>query len=202
MKNVKLIISIAFCFFMGQALAIEPIYDGEDGIRAKVFEINCLTCHSSTLTGADRNGAPDNNYDTFVDAMKFGEGDGAVKRGVIDVDMPPQYSALEALTKEQKQALKNWKALGFPEKTLPTIYSSENQELSLPKVYLEDENGDITLKQLLVKPLIIVVSDRPIFLFQSAFLHARYEQQLTPHLKKQPVFLILDKNEISFRRVH
>jgi cytochrome c5 len=144
MKNVKLITSIASCFFMGQAFAIEPIYDGEDGIRAKIFETNCLACHSSTLTGAGRNGAPDNNYDTYADAMKFGGG--AVKRGVIDMDMPPVSSALEALTEEQKQALKNWKALGFPEKTLPTIYSSESQELSLPKVYLKDENGDITLK--------------------------------------------------------
>ena len=47
---------------------------------------------------------------------------------------------------EQKQALKNWQALGFPEKELPPIYSSDSTILNLLKVYIKDEHGDIVQK--------------------------------------------------------
>ena len=53
---------------------------------------------------------------------------------------------MEPYKKRQFKALKNWQALGFTEKDLPTIYSSKTTNLSLPKVYLEDDNGDIVLK--------------------------------------------------------
>ncbi|MEE9338842.1 MAG: hypothetical protein V3U87_12250 [Methylococcaceae bacterium] len=145
MKKYTLLISIASCIVISQAQAIEPVYEGEDGIRAMVFETNCLGCHSSELTGVDRNGAPSgSNYDTFSDAST--NGGGAVKRGVENMDMPPSSSNSSALDEKQKQALKNWQALGFPEKNLPTIYSSDNTVLSLPRVYLKDGNGDIVLK--------------------------------------------------------
>ena len=39
-------------------LAIDPVYEGENGIRTNVFETNCLGCHSSDLTGDERNDAP------------------------------------------------------------------------------------------------------------------------------------------------
>ncbi len=145
MKKNSLLITIASCLVMSQAHAIEPVYDGEDGIRAMVFETNCLACHSSELTGADRNNAPAGaDYDTYSDASK--NGGGAVSRGVTAMDMPPASSAAPALTDEQKQALKNWKALGFPKAVLPTVYSADTAELSLPQVYLKDANGDITLQ--------------------------------------------------------
>ena len=144
MKKNSLLITIASCLVMSQAHAIEPVYDGEDGIRAMVFQTNCLGCHSTELSGAARNGAPAGaDYDTYSDASK--NGDGAVNRGVTAMDMPPA-SASNPLTDEQKQALKNWKALGFPESVLPAVYSSDSANLSLPYVYLEDENGDISLK--------------------------------------------------------
>jgi len=144
MKKNSLLITIASCLVMTQAHAIEPVYDGEDGIRAMVFETNCLGCHSSELTGADRNGAPAGaDFDTYSEASEHGEG--AVNRGVIAMDMPPA-SVSNALTDMQKQALKNWKALGFPKAVLPTIYSADTAELSLPQVYLKDANGDITLQ--------------------------------------------------------
>jgi len=145
MKKINLVTSIASCLFMGQALAIQPVYEGEDGIKAKVFETNCNMCHSSGLTGASRNGAPDeDNYDTFADAKAHG-GD-AVEEAVVKMDMPPVASDAPQLTDEQKLALKNWQALGFPEKELPVIYSPDTTELSLPQVYLKDENGEMSLK--------------------------------------------------------
>lgn len=144
MKRNNLLISIASCLLISQAQAIEPVYDGEDGIRAKVFETNCLGCHSSELAGAARNGAPEDNYDTYIDALAHG--DDAIKHGVELMDMPPASSQYAALTEEQKQALQNWEVLGFPEKNLPAIFSSSSQKLELPSVYLKDENGDISLK--------------------------------------------------------
>lgn len=36
------------------AFAIDPIYEGANGIREKVFATDCLVCHSSNLTGPDR----------------------------------------------------------------------------------------------------------------------------------------------------
>ncbi len=144
MKN-RFVILFASCFVMSQALAIEPVYDGENGIRAKIFETNCLACHSTELTGADRNGAPEaDNFNTFMEALK--EGVEAVDEAVVKMDMPPSSSGLPKLDEEQKQALKNWQAVGFPEKTLPTIYSSDSIKLTLPQVYLKDGNGDITPK--------------------------------------------------------
>lgn len=145
MKNNSLLISIASFLAISQAQAIEPVYDGEDGIRSKVFGTKCLTCHSSELAGADRNSAPVGvDFDTYSDASTFGTS--AVNRGVIQMDMPPASSGLSTLDDAQKQALKNWQALGFPEKVLPTIYSSDTAKLSLPQVYLQDANGDISLK--------------------------------------------------------
>jgi hypothetical protein len=35
MKKINILTSVALCLIMGQALAIEPVYEGEDGIRAK-----------------------------------------------------------------------------------------------------------------------------------------------------------------------
>lgn len=145
MKKTNLLISITSCLIISQAQAIEPTYDGVDGIRAKVFETNCLACHSSELTGASRNNAPVGaDFNTYSVALAHGVP--AVNRGVTQANMPPSFSALPALNEEQKQALKNWQALGFPEKELPTIYSSTTEKLSLPHVYFKDANGDISLK--------------------------------------------------------
>jgi hypothetical protein len=145
MKKNNLLVLVLSCLVIGQAQAIEPVYSGDNGIRAKVFATNCLACHSSELTDGNRNGAPIGaDFDTYSAALNHGAP--AIKRGVTDMDMPPEFSALSKLDDEQKQALKNWQALGFPEKKLPTIYSSTTAKLTLPKIYLKDEKGDITLK--------------------------------------------------------
>ena len=138
-------VSIASLFVMSQAHAIDPVYEGDNGIRAKVFKTNCLACHSSTLTGGNRKGAPTGaDFDIYSEAIEHGAS--AVKRGVIDMNMPPSASPLPLLTDEQKQALKNWQALGFPKSKAPAIYSANTQELALPNVYFKNENGDISLK--------------------------------------------------------
>jgi len=58
----------------------------------------------------------------------------------------PSFSPLPPLDDAQKQALKNWQALGFPEHSMPPIYSFSSTTLDLPKVYLKDANGDIVQK--------------------------------------------------------
>jgi cytochrome c5 len=145
MKKNNVLLSIASLLVISQAQAIEPVYEGAEGIRAKIFETNCLACHSSELTGGDRKGAPTRvNYDTFTEAVAHGMR--AVRRGVTSGNMPPASSALPALTDEQKQALTNWQALGYPKSKLPAMYSADTQTLALPKVYFKDGNGDISLK--------------------------------------------------------
>lgn len=144
MKKNNVLFSIVSLLVISQAQAIEPVYEGEDGIQAKVFKTNCLACHSSTLTGGSRRGAPTRvNYDTYTEAVAHGAR--AIKRGVA-MSMPPSSSAIPSLTDEQKQALKNWQALGYPKSNLPPVYSANSQELALPKVYFKDANGDISLK--------------------------------------------------------
>ncbi|NOQ17157.1 MAG: hypothetical protein GQ581_08865 [Methyloprofundus sp.] len=113
-------------------MAIEPVYEGEEGIRTKVFATNCLACHSSELTGGSRNGGPSSvDFDTYAEAVEHGMQ--AVNRAAMLGNMPPAFGPLSELGDEQKQALKNWQALGFPEKHLPAIY-------------VKDENGDIILE--------------------------------------------------------
>ncbi|NOQ14431.1 MAG: hypothetical protein GQ583_08155 [Methyloprofundus sp.] len=145
MNKISLLTIIASSFVINNALAIEPVYEGEEGIRAQVFASNCLACHSSENTGEARNNAPLGvDFDNYADAVT--SGDKAVARGVTFMNMPPDFSPLSKLNEEQKQALKNWQALGFPEYTLPAIFSFSTTTLHLPKVYLKDENGDITQK--------------------------------------------------------
>lgn len=144
MKNFLFAI-LTSALIMGETLAIEPVYEGDDGIKAQVFDTNCLSCHSSELSGGDRNGAPSGvDYDSYATAVTHGGG--AVKRGVTDMNMPPASSPKPPLTEEQKMALSNWKALGFPEKTMPPVYSAVPRTLTLPVAYLKDENGEISQK--------------------------------------------------------
>lgn len=71
---------------------------------------SCTGCHSSTLTDADRNGAPvDVNYDTYEDAVAGAEhGAEAVNAGI----MPPGGGTL---TEEDKQAFYAWALCGQPQ---------------------------------------------------------------------------------------
>ena len=72
---------ILYVIYSHTVLAIEAVYDGENGIRAQVFSSNCLFCHSSELTGSQRNGAPSSvNWDTYDDAVE--NGDRAIVRAV------------------------------------------------------------------------------------------------------------------------
>lgn len=92
--------------------AIEAVYEGNDGIRGKVLTV-CMQCHSTTLSGGSRNGAPSPpNFNTYADAILLG--DLAVARAV-EGSMPPQ--GLPRLNAEQKAALLAWQAAGFPERS-------------------------------------------------------------------------------------
>ena len=145
MNRTNLLTIIASSLVINNALAIEPVYEGENGIRAKVFATNCLACHSSDNTGGARNNAPVGvDFDNYTDAVT--SGNKAVGRGATLMNMPPSFSPLPRLDDEQKQALKNWQALGFPEHHMPPVCSFRTTTLHLPKIYLKDENGDIGQK--------------------------------------------------------
>lgn len=154
MHTTKSLAAIAATLFMSQALAIEPVYEGEEGIRAKVFASNCLACHDSNLTGSSRRGAPFGvDFDTYNDAVSFAQG--AINRGITLMNMPPSFSSVPKLNDAQKQALTNWQALGFPEHQLPPIFSSDTSTLNLPKVYIKDEQGNIVQKLMVEMALIL-----------------------------------------------
>lgn len=121
--------------------AITPVYGGDDGILANIIRQKCLGCHLSTLLEGQRNGAPVGvDFDTFEGAKK--EGDEIIERAVTLSNMPPSGSLSDA----EKQALSNWKALGFPEITMPAMYFSATQALELPEVFVVGEDGTITSK--------------------------------------------------------
>lgn len=75
----------------------------------------CLRCHSSTVTGADREGAPDDhNFDTRAEIQTFAEhidemaGSGPDATNTI---MPPDG---DAPSQAEREMLSQWLACGAP----------------------------------------------------------------------------------------
>jgi len=143
MKYIQALTLLATSVTTANTWAITPTYDGTDGIKAMIFAKNCLACHSSQLTGSNRNGAPTPvNFDTYESAIS--KGTRAVIRAVQLGNMPPAFSPLSTLTDGQKQALKNWQVLNFPKTDLPTIFTANTAELRIPIVYIKDTTGNIS----------------------------------------------------------
>jgi mono/diheme cytochrome c family protein len=94
--------------------AIQPEFNGANGVLANVFQTNCLACHSSALTGAQRNGAPAGlNWDIYGTVVANFERIAA--RAIVQETMPPGFSGIPKLSQEQKDALVAWQVAGFPE---------------------------------------------------------------------------------------
>jgi len=97
------------------AMAIDAVYEGENGILSQVFP-TCLNCHSSQVSGSARQGSPTSvNFDTYQAALT--SGDRAVLRGAGG-SMPPFGNT--PLNDEQKTALTAWQSAGFPEAAIAT----------------------------------------------------------------------------------
>lgn len=72
---------------------------------------SCTNCHASTLTGADRMGAPEGvDYDTYEAAVA--NADAAVEE-VAEGKMP--YPDGSGVSEEEKQSLYAWVECGTPE---------------------------------------------------------------------------------------
>ena len=149
MKNLLgLLLSLFICTFSistaaqvtGQEDTIIPTYNGDNGILEKIIGPKCLGCHSSQLSGeSERSFAPEGvNFDTFEGAKE--QGDKIVTQAVELMRMPP--NSAPKLNDNEKQALKNWMVLGFPEETLPTHYIVADQTLILPEVFIIDADGN------------------------------------------------------------
>ncbi|MEY2931063.1 MAG: hypothetical protein RL033_1812 [Pseudomonadota bacterium] len=80
--------------------------------QVQVFQSVCTNCHSSSKTGAARNGAPDEiNFDQFASASAHAE------QAAIEVNvgaMPPEFAQV-TLTEVQKTTLFNWAMCGAPQ---------------------------------------------------------------------------------------
>ncbi|TRW89934.1 c-type cytochrome [Candidatus Methylobacter oryzae] len=149
--NIKSALTILFLFFItDQAFAaIDPVYEGANGIRAKVFATNCLDCHSSTLTGSARNGAPPSvNWDTYEAALP--NAPRAIVRAVEQMTMPPAFSGVPALNDEQKAAMLAWQSAGFPRAAATTStaadFSYDSSILTLPVVNVGSQMYNATLR--------------------------------------------------------
>jgi len=136
---------ILYVIFSHTVQAIEPVYDGENGIRAQVFATNCLFCHSSELTGSQRNGAPSNvNWDTFLAAAE--KGDRAIVRAVDQMSMPPASRGLPTLNQQQKEAMLAWQQADFPRTQTNATFDFSNQILTLPVVHVGESVFSATLQ--------------------------------------------------------
>ncbi|MFA6441154.1 MAG: hypothetical protein WCV99_02390 [Sterolibacterium sp.] len=135
---MKLLAALLLLFGISGQLqaAIEAVYDGDNGIRNRVLTV-CMQCHSSTLSGGARNGAPSPpNFNTYAGAVLLG--DYAVERA-IEGSMPPQGNP--RLNAEQQAALLAWQAAGFPEKSATPSAQQQSDclfnwaELSFPEFF-------------------------------------------------------------------
>ena len=158
--NTRIILAIiTSTLIMQEAIATDPVYAGENGILAQVFAPKCLACHSSTLSGSERNDAPFLfNYDTYAAAIKTASA--AVLHAAIIKDMPELFNGITSLDAEQRQAMLNWKTLGFPERDLPPIFSESTATLSVPIVYIMNSDGDVASEQVSTK-MILMNSQAP-----------------------------------------
>lgn len=136
--NMRFVNVIFFCLLVSPAVfALDSAYEGENGIRAKVFATNCLFCHSSELSGSARNGAPnDVNWDTYEAALP--NADRAVVRAVEQMTMPPSFSGLPTLNQEQKDAMLAWQDAGFPQFSTQAMFDFSTLLLTLPVVIVGD----------------------------------------------------------------
>lgn len=134
-----------------QVSMIVPQYEGGFGILEQVFSINCLSCHSSTKSGADRNGAPAGlNWDDYASAAAHGNR--IIARAVTLKTMPPAFSGIPTLDMEQQNAMLAWQAAGFPA-ILPDSVSDANfdfisQELTLPVVIVGPDTYEARLRMI------------------------------------------------------
>lgn len=131
--------------FSGTSLAIEPVYEGTDGVREQVFASNCLQCHASDLIGAARNDAPFSvDFDTY-EAAKI-NGPEAIVESVDNSRMPPSFSGIPSLTEEQEIAILDWQDAGFPRYSTQATYDSSTQLLTLPVVLVGESVYRATLR--------------------------------------------------------
>lgn len=144
--NIKSALTILFLFCIaGHAFAIDPVYEGANGIREQVFASNCLACHSSNLTGSARNGAPPSvNWDTYEATIPNAAR--AIVRAVEQMTMPPSFSGLPVLNQEQRTAMLAWQNAGFPRTSTVANYSFNSTILTLPVVNVGNQKFHATLR--------------------------------------------------------
>ena len=147
--NIKSSLILLFSFLItGPAFAIDPVYEGSNGIREQVFATNCLACHASNLTGAARNGAPpDVTFNTYEAALPNAER--AIVRAVEEMAMPPIASG-PLLNEEQRAAMLAWQSAGFPKDAITTAASTDptfdGTRLRIPVVNIGNQKFNATLR--------------------------------------------------------
>lgn len=149
--NIKSSLVMLFFFLVtGHAFAIDPVYEGPNGIREQVFATNCLACHASDLAGPARNSAPPSvNFDTYgVTQPNAGR---AIVRAVEEMSMPPLASGHPLLNDEQREAMLAWQTAGFPQSVTASssgtaASSFDGTTLRIPVVIVGNQRFNATLR--------------------------------------------------------
>lgn len=143
-KSTSFILSLFL--ITNHAFAIDPVYDGPNGIRSSIFATNCLACHASDKVGAARKGAPaDVNFDTYEATLKKAEP--AIARAVEQGSMPP-VNTKPLLNDEQRAAMIAWQSAGFPK---TAVSSFEGSILTLPVLEIGDRKVKATFRSIPLK---------------------------------------------------
>jgi hypothetical protein len=126
--------------------AIEPVFEGPDGIKAQVFAPSCLSCHASTLTGLQRRAAPTHlNWDIY-EVAKINTSR-IINSAVINQYMPPAQTGNPVLNQQQAAALLAWEAAGFPEFSAYEIsFDMQRSELLIPSIQVGAERYRVRLR--------------------------------------------------------
>jgi hypothetical protein len=128
--------------------AVEAVYEGSAGLKALVFSPGCLGCHSSHLSGTQRNGAPTLlNWDVYDIARA--NGSRIINSAVTQAYMPPAQSRGIPLNAEQRNALLAWEAAGFPQFSANTAsFDFSNNTLQVPAVLVGNASYNVRLRLL------------------------------------------------------
>jgi len=136
--------------------AIDPSFDGPDGIRERVFRPSCLGCHGSDRKGPERRGAPLNlNWDVYEVAKANGA---RILNATLQRYMPPAGRGFPALNEAQRQALLAWEDAGFPESPVPlpagNTFNFNTMQLHIPEVVAAGFAYQVRLR-------LVLLSSRP-----------------------------------------
>ena len=128
--SVLLALVVVVMMAMGRTATAQTTYSQ---VLQQIFQPHCLGCHSSTLAGDARNGAPASvNFDTFANATSNNNEVNAnilVQAGSMPRRPPPDNTPIP-LPQDLKNLMQAWANGGFLPNTAPTANAGPDQNVN------------------------------------------------------------------------